>query len=550
MLQYKKRRLPALAVMPKIKKSLITFLFFSAAAGFMSQPAISDDLLADIDASVQAAINRVCQPLQFVQSSQAYRDCLLQQLENTTPEADTFFRQLAALNIRIEQSANQSTAGPTSSAQVQNTAPNKRNTTTNAAADDSSEPAQLNLQPELSSTSNSTADNDRVESSTWAGAAIATSLGKFLSKPFSLILLSLALIALAITAVTVRMKRKASTRDRIKIAEAKAAFELQPNSSRAPAESSAGSTRTSSQSAASARHRSSKESRHHESMRHQSAETASAADASMIANKSTDANENVSVGAGTVTKAQISESELAILETSRHGFENWVSSASAPRKRDICSELLILTMAYTDNRFDPNLKKRIFTTTERDANTLIKRWAFKQDSQAFAYAIRVFQLNTNRDQRIQFIDLLLALLVAENALTPVQNNFLRFLSDAFGLGREILEQQYLRAFDEQMPSAPRPDKLSWWEPIAEETLFRWDAQSVALQPENIRYRVLLGLPLQGELSQESMLASYRRAVTRCEHERVNQLGEFEHELLKARRSQFKTARDALLEITA
>ncbi len=524
----------------------MVLLLLTAAAGFTSQPAISEDLFEDIGASAQIAITRICQPLQFFKSSQAYRACLLQQLKNINPSAEPFFRQLASLNA--EQGTAQNTAASTSSAQTQTTAPSESNAAT------TTEPATLPAQPsqlEPSSTPNPNTTNDLAKLSTTVSEAIAPWLEKIPGKPLSLVLLPLALLILLLTAIALRLRRKASARKRVKIAEAKATFQLRPDPAGKPAKPNTG---TATRATGTSHQESPNQPRHP----HDNTETTN--DTGVSTGVSTGASKGVIASAEAETVAvantttpsqnQVSESELAIFETSRHGFENWLSSATPQRRREMCSELFILTMAYTDNRFDPELKKRIFKTKERDANTLIKRWAFKHDSQALAYAIRVFQTDTNKDQRSQFIDLLMALLVTEKALTPVQNNFLRFLSDAFGMGREQLERQYLRAFGEQMPSMPRPDKLTWWEPIDEETLFRWDAQSVALQPTKIRYLVLLGLPLQGKLDQESMLANYRRAVGRCHRERVNQLGEFEQELLTTRRKQFELARDALMEITA
>lgn len=530
--------MPTLALLLKIKNISIIFLFFTAAISLNSQPAISDDLFKDIDASVQTAITRICQPLHFFQSSQAYRDCLLQRLENVNPEADTFFRQLAALGI--EQSTNQNTAAPTSSAQTQSTAPSESDTATPTEA-----------QPESSNTPNSNTSTDRVSLSTTIRATIAPWLEKIPGKPLSLALLPLALFIPLFTAIALRMKRNTTSRKRVEIAAAKAAFKLRPDPADRPTKSNIGPvTRATDTSRHGSPNQFSHQHSNAEATIDMGASTSTGRTAGTTKGVGTKTSENMGADAMTPTQAQISESELAIFETSQHGFENWMSSASPSRRREMCSEFLILTMAYTDNRFDPELKKRIFKTKERDANTLIKRWAFKHDSQALAYAIRVFQIDTDKEQRTQFIDLLMALLVTENALTPIQNNFLRFLADAFGIRREQLERQYLRAFDAQMPSVPRPDKLIWWESIQEETLFRWDAQSVALQPTKIRYLVLLGLPLHGKLNQELMLASYRRAVRRCQRERVNQLGEFEQELLNTRRKQFEMARDALMEITA
>jgi len=226
---------------------------------------------------------------------------------------------------------------------------------------------------------------------------------------------------------------------------------------------------------------------------------------------------------------------------------NWLENFEASQQQEYAIEYLIYWVAYADNRFDPALKQRVLRMKNPDAQNLIKRWVFNKDANAFADAISFLQSQTNARQRQQILDLLMALLVTEMALTPAQNNLLRFLSDAFGIGNAGLNEQYNRAYGQLMPPIPRPDKIMWWEQLSAEQKLRWDARSIARQPDNIRYRIALGQPLQGEVVVSNVEKSFKLAIDRCDPKRVNLLGNREACLITTQGKKFVIARDSLLE---
>ncbi|MFK7858991.1 MAG: hypothetical protein AB8B64_09225 [Granulosicoccus sp.] len=228
-------------------------------------------------------------------------------------------------------------------------------------------------------------------------------------------------------------------------------------------------------------------------------------------------------------------------------FIEWLADFPAIEQQEYAIEFLVYWMAYADNRFDPTLRKQVFQMKNPDIRTLIKRWVFKKDAIAFADAIGYLQAHTSAAQRRQIIDLLMALLVTEKALTPVQNNLLRFLADAFGIYNAGLNELFIRAYGHTMPVIPRPDKTLWWSQLSAEQKLRWDARAVARQPDHIRYRIALGQPLNGELNPKSVERSFKLAMRRCQHERVNDLGEREMILIETQRKKFETAYEALLE---
>jgi len=235
------------------------------------------------------------------------------------------------------------------------------------------------------------------------------------------------------------------------------------------------------------------------------------------------------------------------LPADRNRFASWLSHLPAQTQLEHSIELLIYWMAYADNRYEPALKKEIFIMKDPDAHSLIKRWVFKKDASAFADAVKHLQQNTDLEQRRQIIHLLMALLVNEKALTPNQNVLLRFLSDAFGIGRVKLELSYLKAFGHTMPAMPRPDKSIWWQAYDTEHRLRWNFHSIAQLPEQIQSRIALGQPLQGALHPNALASSYSMAMKRCHHKEVNRLGERESRLLSKQRDKFTMAYDNLLE---
>ncbi|MFK8080484.1 MAG: hypothetical protein AB8B97_09375 [Granulosicoccus sp.] len=230
-------------------------------------------------------------------------------------------------------------------------------------------------------------------------------------------------------------------------------------------------------------------------------------------------------------------------------FTDWLSCFDEKQQQEFCIEFLIYWMAYADNRYDPALKEQVFQMQNPDIRSLIKRWVFKKDAAAFAHSIKFLQTQCSTTQRRQIIDLLMALLVTEKALTPIQNNLLRFLADAFGIYNSGLNELFTRAFGYAMPTIPRPDKIIWWNQLTPEQKLRWDARAIAQQPDQIRYRIALGQPLKGDVNNKSVERSFNLAMRRCHPERVTELGEREVTLLETQKRKFEMAYDALLEPT-
>jgi hypothetical protein len=141
----------------------------------------------------------------------------------------------------------------------------------------------------------------------------------------------------------------------------------------------------------------------------------------------------------------------------------------------------------------------------------------------------------------------MALLVNENALTPVQNTLLKFLGDAFGLGNERLDVLFRTAYGQTMPQLPRLDKPKWWERQPADSLKRWDARSVSRQHRDIQYRIKLGLPLGGKLNESAVLDCFNRAALRCDPGNFDLLSPREQALAERQLAKFDMATQSLLQ---
>lgn len=231
------------------------------------------------------------------------------------------------------------------------------------------------------------------------------------------------------------------------------------------------------------------------------------------------------------------------------GFQAWLSEQPLETRLSYAIEFLVYWMAYGDERYEPELKKKIFTLQDPSDHDLIKRWVLKQDVRAFKETVQWLQKNSSPEQREQVLGLLMALLVNENALTPVQNTLLRFLTDAFGLAPQALDTLYTTFYAQDLPPLPRTDKPLWWDQQAMDHLKRWDARSVSKQTQDIQCRVKLGLPLTGEIQQQVLLQYFQRAADRCQPRHYDQLSSRERLLVERQLGKFEVARDVLMEIS-
>jgi hypothetical protein len=239
------------------------------------------------------------------------------------------------------------------------------------------------------------------------------------------------------------------------------------------------------------------------------------------------------------------DSDMSSRDSSEFG--EWLKTQPGDKRLSFAIEFLIYWIAYADDRYEPSLRAKVFKMKDPDEHTQIKRWVLQNDIYSFSDSVRWVQTHASETQRSQIIDLLIALLVIERALTPIQNTLFRFLADAFGIGQVKLGARFRRAFDYSLPQLPRVDKPDWWQSQSEEQKFRWNARAVAKQPQDIQFRVKLGLPLTGELQPAEVLACFQRAAARCNPNQFQQLGERELAMVERQLSKFENARDSLLE---
>ncbi len=228
-------------------------------------------------------------------------------------------------------------------------------------------------------------------------------------------------------------------------------------------------------------------------------------------------------------------------------FQIWLYQKPKNSQIRFCIDFLIYWMAYGDDRYDPALKKRIFEAKRLSDNDLIKRWVLQNDIHAFAEAVAWMRKNASQPQLEETISLLMALLLTEHNVTPVQNTLLRFLADAFNMGEESIQEQFELAFGHELPPMPRPDRALWWDKQDDNAVDRWDSRQTLELPEHEKLLARLGLT--AEYNEADVIQSFRRAAKRCHPDRFPNLSERERAMAEHRFAKFEEARDKLLGVS-
>jgi len=228
-------------------------------------------------------------------------------------------------------------------------------------------------------------------------------------------------------------------------------------------------------------------------------------------------------------------------------FGGWLERLPEADRTSACIEFLVYWVAYGDDRFEPELKKRLFTATDLSSHDEIKRWVLKQDVFAFSDVIVWMRQNASQHQLDQSISLIWALLVTENNVTPVQNTLIRYLSDAFNIGKENIESRFEKAFGHSLPNMPRPDSLAWWAKQDDVQVQNWNARAIATRPDNEQMIARLGLPTT--FNEAQVINAFRRSARRCHPDRFTALGDRERALAEQRFIKFEEARDKLLGVS-
>ena len=227
-------------------------------------------------------------------------------------------------------------------------------------------------------------------------------------------------------------------------------------------------------------------------------------------------------------------------------YADWLHSEPQQLRQQHAIELLIYWIAYADERYEQASKQAVLQADQPDAHERIKACVFRKDHEALAASLQWLMQHSTPEQRVQIIELLVALLVTDAEPTPVQNTLLRFFTDVLGFGADHLDQIWVRAFGVALPKLPRVDRVDWWDARNHQALGQRDARTVAgLEPQG-QYLVRLGLPLSGESSDVVIENAWRLAAERCNPARFAALGERERQMAERQMSRFDEAREGLL----
>jgi len=241
-------------------------------------------------------------------------------------------------------------------------------------------------------------------------------------------------------------------------------------------------------------------------------------------------------------------------EASVSAFGRWLHEQPVDERLVHVVEFFVYWVAYGDRRYDDAARRALLDDDPaRDddgpvrSERAIKRWVLLEDTGAFVDAVRWMAANGDAAQRRQTLELLIALLVTDAVPTPVQNTLLRFLADAFDIGKKGLQALWTESFGTALPPLPRVDRADWWALQEERDLSERDVRRVAGYPAAPRHAARLGLPLRGPYEAARIRAASRLAIQRTEPERFEGLGERAQALAARQLERIEQARDALLE---
>ncbi len=228
-------------------------------------------------------------------------------------------------------------------------------------------------------------------------------------------------------------------------------------------------------------------------------------------------------------------------------FIDWLMSEPESLRFQHTVELLVYWTAYADDRYDPEVRQTVLSSTDPSAHDRIKTWALLKDAHALSGGLRWLLHNSSREQRVQVLELIVALLVTDPDPTPAQNTLIRFLSDVFGLGEDRLNQLWNESFGCKLAPLPRVDRRDWWDRQDTNSMQEREPRGLGQLPDQQQYRLQLGLPLHGAVSAGDVNTAWSRASARCLPARFDALGERERKLAERQLQRFNDARVGLLE---
>ena len=234
-------------------------------------------------------------------------------------------------------------------------------------------------------------------------------------------------------------------------------------------------------------------------------------------------------------------------------FGRWLAGEPAERRLSACLDFFLYWLACADARPEDEERRALVAANPRalDLRESAKRAAWAEDARAFADAVHGLLDATNREQRVQFLDLLLLARFCEGRRGAGENVTVRFLGDVLGVRRAELGRWHERACGVSQERFPRLDPDDWWlaRPETEDDGEGGDddGDGGAVLGDEARHRRRLGLAARGPVERVAVAACFERRFALVDPARFDRLGPHERRVAGRLRTRLVEARDALLE---
>ncbi len=219
------------------------------------------------------------------------------------------------------------------------------------------------------------------------------------------------------------------------------------------------------------------------------------------------------------------------------------------------AKLLLLWMAASDGKLEETELEYV-SAQFPDATAAISNEEFikvirTSDIVAIEKAVRAIAAES-REIRTGFLDMAIAMCMADKDIAVAENQVLRFFADALHLGVGILEKRYQALIGQPLPEPGDPGSMAWWEEMsANEPEPEKDTPHVGTAtPQAMtiaQAQAILGVSLNA--TQDDIERAYRKMAAVFEVHRDEAMGESD---ISAANSRFRKIQQAyhLLRIKA
>lgn len=199
----------------------------------------------------------------------------------------------------------------------------------------------------------------------------------------------------------------------------------------------------------------------------------------------------------------------------------------APNQTGLCILLflaVVMTADEEENSSEKELLSRIAESSKVGSARLdvILDIARSRDVGSIAFAGALMRQGIDSEGRIRLLELFIGMMVADGYVSIPEQHIVRFLSDLFSVGTDLLSDVYHRVVGSEMPRLGDPSSPEWW--ARKERKYRDRPRSDNnIDARTRRAYALLGL--EHTATDEEVRNAYRRLAKVHHPDRYQQVGQ-------------------------